>query len=329
MTKKKMKRKNVSYKLRNWNFINEAGVVRGEFFLELDWVQNWHKELEEMNAGKVGSPYEFPESMIQLQAFWHQFFSYRTVEGITRKVVSFSQLPKYNDFSTINRRVNNGLYEIPKSDKVNIEAATDGSGMKMTLSGEYLEDKHGKKSKRKKYIKVIVTGDVNEKDVLKVEVSLEGEGKSEPDCAMDHMKELMDEGKNIKSFFGDGGLDKHELFDFCDYYRINPIIKLPENAVIDPGGGNGSWRRSVEVRKYKEKGYEGWARKNRYGKRWPGTEGIFSAVKGIFGEDVRAKEIGNMCTEVRIKFWAYQNMKRYAEKKVEGHPTFGLSSLNV
>ena len=41
-----------------------------------------------------------------------------------------------------------------------------------------------------------MTGDVNEKDVLKVEVSLEGEGKSEPDCAMDHMQELMGAGKS-------------------------------------------------------------------------------------------------------------------------------------
>lgn len=323
MTKKKMKRKNVSYKLRNWKFINEAGVVRGEFFLELDWVQNWHLELEEMNKGKIGTPYKFPESMIQLQAFWHNFFAYRSVEGITRKLVVLSKLPKHNNYSTINRRVNRGIYEIPLPNNTNLEIGTDGSGLKMTLSGEYLEDKHGKKTKRKKYIKVIVTGDINNKDVLKVEVSLEGEGKSEPDCCMDHMQELMNEGKNVISCFGDGGLDKHELFDFCDYYGINPIIKIPKDAVVDPGGG-GSWRRSVEVGKFKEMGYEGWARKNRYGKRWLGTEGIFSAVKGIFGEDLRAKNIENLCTEARIKFWSYQRIKQYAETRVEGHPTFGL-----
>jgi len=158
---------------------------------------------------------------------------------------------------------------------------------------------------------------------LKIEVSLEGEGKSEPDCGMDHMQELMNEGKNIKSFFGDGGLDKHELFDFCDYYGIDPIIKIPKDAVVDPGG-KGSWRRSVEVKKYKEMGYEGWAMKKSYGRRWPGTEGIFSAVKRIFGEDLRAKEIENLCTEARIRFWAYQRMKKYAEERVRGHPTFGL-----
>ena len=81
------------------------------------------------------------------------------------------------------------------------------------------------------------------------------------------------------------------------------------------------------MRKYKEEGYEGWAKKRSYGKRWPGTEGIFSAVKGIFGEDLRAKKIENMCTEARIKFWAYQSMKKYAEERVNGHPTFGLGSL--
>ena len=151
------------------------------------------------------------------------------------------------------------------------------------------------------------------KSSLKIEVSLEGEGDSEPDIAEKHMKELIEEGNNIDEFFGDGSFDKHALFDFCDQQKIKPVIKIRESA--DPDA-EGSWKRSVEVKKYKKLGYKKWAKKNRYGRRWTGTEGIFSAVKKIYGERVRAHIIENMCIEAKRKFWAYQRMKRYAEEKM-------------
>jgi len=72
----------------------------------------------------------------------------------------------------------------------------------------------------------------------------------------------------------------------------------------------------MEVRKYKKLGYEKWAEQKKYGKRWTGTEGIFSAVKRIFGDRVRSKNVENMCREAERRFWAYQVMKRYAEDKM-------------
>ena len=180
------------------------------------------------------------------------------------------------------------------------------------MSGEYFEQMYGK-GERKKFIKLVVTADPFKKDILKVEVSLEGEGDSEPEVAEKHMKELIEEGNNINEFFGDGSFDKHALFDFCDKHAIQPVIKIRENADAD---GEGSWRRCIEVKKYKKLGYKKWAKQNKYGRRWTGTEGIFSAVKKIYGERVRAHKVENMCLEAKRKFWAYQRMKRYAEGKM-------------
>ena len=151
------------------------------------------------------------------------------------------------------------------------------------------------------------------KDILKVEVSLEGEGDSEPDIAQKHMQELIDEGQKINEFFGDGLLDTHKLFDFCDMKKIDPKIKIRKNAVVDE---DGSWKRNVEIKKYKKMGYKKWAKEKSYGRRWTGTEGIFSAVKMIYSERVRAKRIENKCAEVHRRFWAYQTIKRYAEEKI-------------
>ena len=77
--------------------------------------------------------------------------------------------------------------------------------------------------------------------------------------------------------------------------------------------GKGSWRRRQEVLKYRKKRYKKWAKDEEYGRRWTGTEGIFSAVKGIFGEETRSKNIDHMIHEVKRKFWAYDKMRTYAE----------------
>ena len=90
---------------RDWVQYNEELVVRGEFYLELGWVRSWDKELEEMNKGKRGAPFEFPESMIKLQSIWNQWIDFRGMEGITRQLAELGQLPAYNDYTCIFRRV--------------------------------------------------------------------------------------------------------------------------------------------------------------------------------------------------------------------------------
>lgn len=296
---------------RNWKQYNEELVIRGTFYLDYDWIKKgWKKELEEMNKGKCGAPYQFPESLINLQGVWHQLLDYRGVEGVTREVVKVGKLPEYNDYSTINRRVNKMKTHIELPDCKDINVACDGSGMKMNMSGEYFQDKYG--DGKKKFIKVTISADPFTKELLKLDVSLEGEELSEPDVAMTHIAELEAEGYNILKFWGDGSFDVHDLFDILDFYNIDSAIKIRKNAIIDPGG---SVRRNIEVAKFQELGYEEWAEKTGYGQRWVGTEGIFSAVKRKFGERVRAKTEENMLREVKRRFWAYETIRKYAKTR--------------
>ncbi|MEK7082735.1 MAG: IS5 family transposase [Patescibacteria group bacterium] len=304
--------KKVTY-LRSWRKVNDEGIERGVFYLDFEWAQNWDNELLIMNTGKIGAPYEFPNSLIRWQAFIAQFFNYRACQGITQQIRRFAQIPNYNHYTTIWRRVTAFDEPLPKPKGKNISASTDGSGIKMNMAGEYFEDKYG--DGRKKYIKVTITADPYDKDLLKVEVSLEGEELSEPQVAEKHMEELIDEGYNINKFFMDGAGDTHNLFDFCDQHDIKPIIKIRENAVVDPGG-SGSWRRGQEVKWYCKWGYKKWAEKKHYGRRWTGTEGIFSAVKRMFGERVRSRIIKNMCQEAKRRFWAYAVLRKYAQRRV-------------
>lgn len=297
---------------KDWKVTNERLVVRGEFLLELDWVKSWNKELEEMNKGKKGHPYEFPESLIKFQAVLGQWIDYRGLEGVTRKLVCYTKLPKYNDFSTINRRVNSLDPEIELPKKGSISVTCDGSGMKMSNASSYKEEKYGRK-KQKKYIKVTISADPFTKDLLDCDVHIEGKGSSEPEIAASHLEMLIEEGFDIDKFWGDGSFDVKDLFNLLQKYGIGSAIKIRENA---SNKAEGSMRRAREVKEYKKKGYKKWARETHYGRRWTGSEVLFSAVKTKFGDKVRASDEENMCKEIKRRFWAYQRMKRYAELNV-------------
>ena len=88
IAKQKRWGKKVTY-VRNWRKVNETYVKRAIFYLDFEWVENWPNEIAEMNKGKRGALFQFPNSLIKLQAIWLNFFSYRGAEGITRKFVEF------------------------------------------------------------------------------------------------------------------------------------------------------------------------------------------------------------------------------------------------
>ena len=295
---------------RDWKKENEKHVVRGEFLFDLDFVKSWDEELEKMNEGKRGAPFEFPESFIEWLAVLNQWISNRGLQGVTRRFQAFGLLPKEANYSTISIRINkiDVSFELPKEG--NISVSTDGSGMKMTNRGDYKETKYG--DGRKKFLRVTITADPYQKKLLDIDVSVDGEGDSEPEVAMSHLENLIAMGYDVDKFFGDGAFDVHSLFDLLDQYAILAAIKIRKNASLDPEG-KGSWRREQEVLDYRKKKYKKWAKEKEYGRRWTGTEGIFSAVKGIFGEETRSKNIGNMIHEVKRKFWAYDKMCQYAE----------------
>src|SRR3989344_2029413 len=264
---------------RLWDLVNEQYVVRGEFLFDLDFVKSWDKELVGMNHKKIGVPFKFPESFIKWLAVLSQWISNRGLQGVTRRFQAFGLLPKEANYSTISIRVNkiDTSFELPKEG--NISVSTDGSGMKMSNRGDYKETKYG--DGRKKFLKVTISADPYKKKLLDIDVSIDGEGDSEPEVAMSHLEELIAMGYNVNEFFGDGSFDVHDLFDLLCQYGILAAIKIRKNASLDPEG-KGSWRRKQEVLNYRKKKYKNWAKEKEYGRRWPGTEGLFFCPVLVF-----------------------------------------------
>jgi hypothetical protein len=53
----------------DWPSYNESLVRRGQVLLDFDVLDDWDLELSQMNHGKVGEPYDYPDSFIQLLGY--------------------------------------------------------------------------------------------------------------------------------------------------------------------------------------------------------------------------------------------------------------------
>jgi hypothetical protein len=291
---------------RCWPVCNERLVKRGEFLLDVDFVERWGEEVNLMNFGKRGSPYRFPKSLIELQAVWHaKNISFRMIEGMTRRLTEFGKVPDYNDYSTANRRINKLACQLVVPAGNNLTLFSDGTGLQVVESGEYLREKYGKKNRR--WVQVVILGDPDTKEPVSFEVNLIQ--SSELDSAKRQLAELQAKKLNISFFGGDGSYDEIALWNWLVYNGIEPIIKPDKNAIVP----SGSRERDKNVKERNDLGYDLWAREHWYGHRWPATEGIFSAVKRIFGEQIHARSEKGIIQEAKVKFWAYQRIKHYGE----------------
>lgn len=280
-------------KKRDWKSYNEELIKRGEFYINPKFLQTWNDEVKEMNLDKEGSPYLYPNSMIEFLAVLHaKSFDYRALQGILRALSKkFDNFPVIC-YTQICRRVNrlDISFDVEDNDLV---AGVDGSGIKVSNRGDWMRKKW---KVRKGWIKVVILGD---KKGRIVDVRIGNEKLDERKSARGMVRK---KAKKIKKLLGDGLHDCKETFNLCSKLGIDPVIKIRKNASEK---ARGSLLRKKKVKEYKKLGHEKWVEKNQYGIRWLCTEGILSAVKRIFGEFVRATNKRNMYREAKLKFWAY------------------------
>jgi hypothetical protein len=131
----------------NWSSYNQSLVRRGEILLGFDLINNWDKELEEMNQGKIGEPFHYPNTFLLLLGYAKAYFHlpYRQTEGITQAQAK-RKVPSIPNYTIINRRINRLDINIKDTDNDNnnnnnnnnkskdeyIVIAIDSTGIKVT-----------------------------------------------------------------------------------------------------------------------------------------------------------------------------------------------------
>src|SRR6476620_11049510 len=132
-----------------WSTYNQSLVRRGELLIGFDVIDNWDKELKQMNKDKVGEPFHYPDTSLLLLGYAKVYFHlpYRQTEGIAqghanKKVLSIP------DYTTINRRINRLDIKIKDTDSENkqfkdeyIVITIDSTGIKVTNRCQWMKDK--------------------------------------------------------------------------------------------------------------------------------------------------------------------------------------------
>lgn len=281
----------------NWHNYNESLVRRGEIILDFDVIDSWDNELDNMNDGKEGACYRYPNSFVQLLGYMRAYFHlpYRQTEGVVR-VYTGSKVRSTPDYSTINRRVNKLDIRINKRIGNDIVIVLDSTGIKVTNRGEWLPHKW---NIRKGYLKIHVAVDVKKKKIVSLEVTTE----EVYDGMM--LRKLIEnaaaENNNVKRVIADGAYDSKENFRYLFDNDIEAAIKVRKNSSADEM--TDSHPRKIVVQQ-QLKNFEKWKDSVSYGYRWI-AETVFSSIKRMFGEYVSARKYSNMVKEMMLKASLY------------------------
>ena len=280
---------------RDWKEYNEKLVRRGEYYINPRFLETWLDEVSELNEGKVGQPFMYPTSMIEFLAILKaKGFDLRSLEGIARALSKRLGNFPVRSFSQIRRRIK----KLPLSFKAkgnHLVTGTDGTGLKVSNRGEWIRQKW---QVRRGWVKVVILGDLKG-NIVDIRVGNEDLDENKASRGM-----LRKNAENIDKNLADGLHDCEDNFNLYEQLGIEPGIKIRKNANSD-----GMAPRPYAVQEFKDKGYEKWSEDKGYVFRWVATEGIFSAVKTIFGEVLSSHKKRNLYHEAKLKFWAYQTIK--------------------
>jgi hypothetical protein len=289
-----------------WSDYNESLVRRGEILLGFDVIDNWDIELAEMNRGKIGEPFHYPDTFVLMLGYAKAYFHlpYRQTEGIVNGHAG-DKIPSIPDFSTISRRINRLDLKLENKNRTRedeyIIITIDSSGIKKTNRGQWM-NKKWKIQNRKGYLKIHVAVDIKSKKILSMEVTDEHvhDNKVLPKL-VDNVS--IDDGFAVVGrVLGDGAYDSNATFKYLSENGIMPCIKVRKNSRVRSKTAN--LFRNLSVIAQRGNNFEQWKDSVRYGQRWI-VESVFSVLKRMFGEYVYSVKMENMKQELMLKASLY------------------------
>jgi hypothetical protein len=310
-------------KIRNWNDYNNKLVNRGRPSTYLsDALKRQDRDLEEMNKGKVGSPYQYSFILI-LGAFAIKSVDkkgYRQAAGTVADYLSFNGVSSCPNFRTIQWRIKQlkkegiklMIYSSIDEEGEYIDVILDSTGMKSQKDGEYRSNMYGK-IKDWKHLHIAISRKTHK--ILNMEVIKKA---GDVDKFIPMIKPIV-KRKRVRSSRTDGGYDSEKNFAFCNGFDIQPIMPVHINAV---GTRDKHRRKAIEEQlgvkrpphshshyhylneKERRKNQEKWKKKTNYHDRSL-IETVNSVFKGVFDEAVFSKRARMIEKELLLKAVVY------------------------
>jgi hypothetical protein len=284
-------------KKRNWKEYNESLVRRGELLFDTDFLSGWGRELKNLNEGKEGARYRYPDSLMSMLAAIHVYLlPYRELEGFLRMFSGHVEGLKVPDYTTMWWRISRISVELDPSvdPEQDVTIAVDSTGIKVSNRGEWIRQKW---AVERGFIKVHLAVDVKTGKILSMEVTKE----DVPDGRMlTPLVEGASSRSSVARVMGDGAYDSRAIFRYLDRRGIEPVIKVRKNSSMKAKGCMP--RKLVAMEQLKD--YERWKTRRGYGKR-ARVESAISSFKRTFGEHITSVKWSSIVNELLVKASVY------------------------
>ena len=218
---------------------------------------------------------------------------FRQEQGSLQALSKYIPFPSVISYSQINRRINQlglDLVESLSDPEDGQVIALDSSGIKLYNSGQWIREKHKKKSP---FIKLHIAVNTNTKQAVAIEITEDSTGDNP--MAIKLVDKARKHGRVAKALM-DGAYDAYQTWNGLHARNIKPLIKLRSNAVVNY---EKSKTRSKAVKICKD--FEmSWPKESGYGQRWQ-SESWFSSYKRRFGEHCYSTKPENVLREILFK----------------------------
>ena len=282
------------YRVTNWPEYDAALVRRGSLtvWLTEEAVSAWHAPATGKRGGQTIDSDIAIETGLALRLVLHQ--PLRQTEGALRSIADLLGVQiRIPDHTTFSRR-GGGLKVLPQRIERNepLHLLIDSTGVKIYGEGEWLDQKHGIRSRRR-WRKLHLAVDADTHEIAAVELTPDDIGD------VSALRDLLEQIEGpVGSVTADGAYDGDTIYD--EVLQRHPaarvIIPPRSTAILSEAG---TTQRDDHLRSIEQHGRIGWQRRSGYGRRSLVETAIYR-YKTIIGRRLHARTLPNQKTEAKI-----------------------------
>jgi hypothetical protein len=288
------------HRVTNWAEYNEGLRRRGDLTV---WISDealgmWSAARRTTRGGQP----RYSDLAIELCLTLGMVFKQplRQTQGFMRSIAGILGVEiAVPDFSTLSRRGNGVILQTsPRADKqAAIHLVVDSTGLKIFGEGEWLEEKHKTKRKRRSWRKLHLGLDLVSGEIVCSELTTDEVG--DPTALPDLLDQV---DSPVDLFLADGAYDGEPTSDLL-VARFGSTIEVtippPKNAVLSPNAAQDPTVRDRHIADISVRGRMGWQRASGYNQRSRG-ETLMGRWKAVIGPKLKARAFESQKTEAKI-----------------------------
>jgi transposase len=282
------------YRVTNWSEYDAALVRRGSltvWFTE-EAVAAWHAPATGERSGQPVYSAIAIETSLALRLGFHQ--PLRQTEGLLRSIADglgiHIAIPHH---TTLSRR-GGGLTILPKwIDRAEpLHLLVDSTGLRIYGEGEWLDQKHGIRSRRR-WRKLHLGIDADTHEIVAVELTPDDVGD------VSEVPDLLDQiDADIASMTADGAYDGEAVYDAVAERHPRATVIIPPRAT-SVADETRPTQRDRHLAMIDEHGRMAWQRRSGYNRRSLVETAMFR-YKTVNGRKLQARTLSNQKTEAKI-----------------------------